>query len=219
MTIESGTPLPLFDVPRRLPLSTGTRSAEFMQAFEEILGEPYDIVFIYAMKQAMRLTNYNQHDAADLVQDALIRLLKHTFTSPVIGRAYITRILVRLHIDRSRRQETQKKKLGARTGFDIALNEDVSDRTAGDIADTVTDSIFWAEVRHRITSLDHSLPKDDLRTVLHALVDFDSGELRPVKDIVERTGFSVSKVKRLRAQLGPLLAAAFAGLSDPDTLS
>ncbi|WP_137876262.1 RNA polymerase sigma factor [Rhodococcus sp. Q] len=219
MTIESGTPNTLFDVPRRLPPSTGTRSAEFMQAFEEILGEPYDGVFIYAMRQALRLTHGNEHDAADLVQDAFIRILKYTFDRPVIGRAFVVRILVNLHIDRVRRQDTQSRKLGTRTGYEIALDEGVRDRTAGDVADTVTDSIFWVEVRHRITTLDRSLDKEDQRTVLRALVDFDSGALRPVKDIAELTGFSDSKVKRLRAQLGPLLEAALAGLSNPDTLS
>lgn len=206
-------PAPVFDPPRRLPSGN---TAQFEKEFEELLGEPSESLTTYAMKHALRLTRGNHQDAEDLAQDAYEKILKARFSKPADGRAYITRILTNGFIDVVRRRQTVTEKLGTRTGFEIALDEGVQDRTGGDVADIAVRSVFSREVRGRIAALGPCLPSEDFRVLLHALVDLDTGELREGKTIETLTGFSASKVKRLRAALKPLLQDALDGLNDPE---
>lgn len=207
-------PAPVFNPPRRLP--SGDDAAQFEEEFIELLGESSESLNKYAMKYALRLTRGNRQDAEDLAQDAFVRLLTANFPKPANGRAYIIRVLTRRFIDLVRRRETVTDKLGTRTGFEIALDQDVRDRTSGDVADTVIESVFSREFQNRITALGASLPSEDLRVLLHAWVDLDNGELRDGKTIEALTGFSDSKVKRLRAALKPQLQDALDGLNEPE---
>ena len=215
MTKAEPTPTTVFDPPRRLPRS-GEGTPQFEAAYVELLGMTHTDVLVYTMKKALWLTRGSKHDAEDLAQEAHIRILRASFDRPANGRAYISSILARLHIDRGRRKTTQVKYLGTRTGFEIALDEGVRDRTADDVADTATGSAFSREVRHRITTFGDSLTSEDMHALLHAWIDLENGELRSGKDIESLTGFSESKVKRLRADLGRLLKDALAGLKNPD---
>lgn len=211
--MTSTEPDPVFDPPRRLPPGN---TAQFEKEFKELLGEPSESLTTYAMQHALRLTRGNQQDAEDLAQDAYVRILKARFSKPANGRAYITDILTKLFIDVVRRRQTVTKKLGSRTGYEIALDEGVQDRTGGDVADIAVRSVFSREVHNQINAVGPCLPSEDLRVLLQAWVDLDNGELRDGQTIETLTGFSASKVKRLRAALKPLLQDALDGLNDPE---
>mgnify|MGYP001627178218 CR=1 FL=1 len=208
-----------FDVPKRLPRFGEVTPAASEAAFKEVLGVPFELIALHAMKCAMKLTRGNRAEAEDLVQDAFVRILGATYKKPVRNAlGWVTRIVDRLYIDTLRRRQTQTDKLGVRTGYEIALNEDVSDRISDDLANTVINleaqSVFSAAFCDRITTLLNSLPKEDQRTVLRAMLDLDDGEIRSGKEIEGLTGFSEPKVKRLRAQLMPLLVNALTDLDD-----
>lgn len=207
-----------FDGPRRLPRFDDVTPEQWAEDFVDLFGETFESLSECAMRYALSLTRGNTHDAGDLVQDALVRILKRTYDERISRpRPFMRTVVLRLHLDVLERRNRERD-LGDRVGFDVAMNEDGSDRTAGDVADSVSDSlythVFSAEIRDRLSGVEESLGNDDQRTVLHALLDLTDGELRSVKDIAKSTGFSESKVKRLRAALLRLLRDALTELDE-----
>lgn len=213
---DDGQSNTIFDFPRTIPSEGTATPAEIVRAFAEIFGESAEDLHLFATKHAMKLTRYNRADAEDLVQDAFVRVLKHTFDRPVDGRAYLSRIVTNLYIDWYRRRKQQEEKLGVKTGYEVALNGGSSEHVSRDLAEGV---VFSAEIRGRIEVAINSYPDEEQRLCLWARFDLDNGELRELKEVAAITGFHLSKVKRHCQPILPLMREMLADLVSPATES
>ena len=205
---DTHQPDPTSGFPRMLPL-TG-KPAQIDRAYIELVGEPQRDLLAFAMTHALKLTRGNRADAEDLAQDAYVKLIGYTFTRPVNGRAFLTRVLTNRHIDLYRRRQTQKAVLGVNTGFEIALDDLSSDHVTRDVAEGV---VFSTEIRVHIGVVIDSYPDAEQRPHLWALLDLDDGDLRPLEQVAAVTGLSLSKVKKLSSWLKTRLQAALAELA------
>ena len=199
------------------PLRSWEGTPEEVEAsFIDFMGEPTLSLTTFALKHALQLTRGHVPEAEDLVQHALLRIYGTAHARPISNpRGWVRRVVTNKHLDNLDRAQTQTDHLGDRTGYDVALDEAVGDRADENPAEAAVASAAWAEIRTRIDAVCATLDEDQ-QTVLRALVDPDTGGLRTIEEIMNKTGFSKSKVKRRRTQAMQTLRDL---LDDPDDQS
>jgi RNA polymerase sigma factor (sigma-70 family) len=205
---------PILDFPTRIPGQGQETAEEIDRVWRGVFGENVTLesLQLRAIKHAMKLTRYDVDEAADIVQEAFVKLLRTEFPAKIDnGFAFMSRIVSNEYISRYRRRQREAELVGVKTEFDGGEVE--SSLKGSDFAEKVVISL---EIRARVESLIDSYPDDDQRLSLTSRLDLDNGELRPLEEVAALTGFSLSKVKhhcrdvlpRLRENLADLLMLA-----------
>lgn len=115
---------------RRLPLQSDLTTTEFERNFIEILGRPHRDLYRFTIEMAWQLTGGSRQEAEDRALDVLLRLHRNEFDRPVNGRTWIARAMVRIDVDLWQHDDTARRYVGIRAGFDPAAEYDRAEAEA-----------------------------------------------------------------------------------------